>query len=638
MMVGVLIVAGLTLVLPRGERVRTDCFRGRGGVVPTRVAWAEVTRTDEALVVWIGRRLQKGELPRARGSAHPPESMFDDGGETVELALAPRRDDPTLYYHFIANPSNAFYQARRRDGSWRPMRPVSSRVLVESDRWGVEFVVPYASLDVATPADGDSWRANFAVLTDNWAGLSDYHDTHQFGTLSFGAGDRRATVESVGLDDSGGLRVTYVIPPHQRKGAIPHKPVGEAFSLALGDGDRRLGTYDVRLPDATADAVALDAYYYPGGKRLTIACRMPYFQKATVRVRRLADGKVVESRGPMNVPGILEVDPLSPGDYALEMSDGTASATCSFEVLGAELPRRVDGPYYSVVGSEKLSSEGLSFKKALPQRFTRLHGVGYIYDPSLPLYGARDLLFGEKGGKELYRLAYEAQMAVLLQGNGERVPADVENRPAFYAEAYRELKREFPYLRFSIHVDSSARAAEFAQACDVFEYAAPGCSYAHDLLTNLREAVSSMQSYAAGRPTILWLGAAFPDNGKWRTAEELNSAVRYCILKGVSGNVLHLGHGGVPSSNTRLWSWMRQCERAVNAWYPRWVEGEEIPLSVIADSGVECGLRAKDGHSVLLAVNLDKRERMLRFTDPRSARERIIKLPGCGSLVLQEDR
>jgi len=636
MMVGALIVAGMTFFLPRGERVRTDCFRGMDGIVPTRIAWAELTRTDESLVVWIGRRLSKGELPRARGSACPPESMFDDGGETVELALAPRRDDPTLYYHFIANPSNVLYQARRRDGSWHPVRSVSSRVLVEKDRWGVEFVVPYAALEVAPPMDGDTWRASFAVLTDSWTGLSDYHDTRQFGTLSFGAGERRATVESVGQDASGGLRVTYVIPPHRRQGAIPHKPVGEVFSLALADGESRLGTYDVRFPDATADAVALDGYYYPAGKRLSLAYRAPYFRKAKVRVRRLADGREIESCGPMDVPGVLEIDPLVPGDYALEMSDGSASATCSFEVLGGEPQRHAVDPFYAIVGSEKLPSEGLSFKKALPQRFTRSHGVGYIYDPSLPLYGARGLLAEEKGGKELYRLAYEAQMAVLLQRKGEPLPVGVKDRPAFYAEAYRELKRAFPHLRFSIHVDSAARAAEFAKACDVFEYAAPGCSYAHDLLTNLREAVTSMQSYAACRPTILWLGAAFPDNGKWRTAEELNSAVRYCILKGVSGNVLHLGHGGVPSSNTRLWSWMRQCERAVNAWYPEWTEGEEVLLPVIAEPGVECGLRSKDGRSVLIAVNLDKQERILRFTDPQSAKERIIRLPGCGSLVLKE--
>lgn len=632
MTIGLMLLAGVTLVLPRGERVRTDCFRDMSGVLPTRVAWAEVTRTDESLVVWVGRRLAKGEVPRARGSAYPPESMFAGGGETVELALAPSRDDSTLYYHFIANPSNALYQACRRDGSWRPTCPVSSRVLLESNRWGVEFVVPYAALGVARPEDGDSWRASFAVVTDNWTGLRDYHDTSQFGTLLFGAGERRATVESVGLDDSGSLRVTYVIPPRPRSGAIPHKPDGTAFSLTLADDGEGLGTFDVRLPDAVAGDVALDRYFYPASERLSIAYRAPYFRRATVRVRRLSDGRMVASRESMDVPGVLETGPLVPGDYVLEMSDGTVSADCSFEVLGEGKSANADGPFYPIIGSEKLPSAGVSFKKAIPQRFTRAHGVGYVYDPSLPLYGAKDLLSNASGGKTLYRLAYEAQMAVLLQRKGE--PEPVADRPAFYAEAYRELKRTFPHLRFSIHVDSPARAAEFAQACDVFEYAAPSCSYAHDLLTNLRASVASMQDLAAGRPTMLWLGAAYPDNGKWRTAEELNSAVRYCILKGVSGNVLHLGHGGVPESNARLWSWMRQCEQAVNAWYPDWIEGREVSLTAHADPGVEYGLRTKDGRSVLIAVNLDKCERTLRFEDPCSKGERTIRLPGCGSTVL----
>ena len=114
----------------------------------------------------------------------------------------------------------------------------------------------------------------------------------------------------------------------------------------------------------------------------------------------------------------------------------------------------------------------------------------------------------------------------------------------------------------------------------------------------------------------------------------VSGAVRYCILKGVSGNVLHLGHGGVPASNTRLWSWMRQCEQAVNAWYPDWIGGRETSLTAQADPGVEYGLRTKDGRRVLIAVNLDKRERTLRFEDSRSKVERTIRLPGCGSAVL----
>lgn len=637
MSVSFILLAGLTLALPGGERVRTDCFRGMGGVVPSRNAWAEVTRTDEALVVWVGRRLSKGELPRARGSGERPESMFADGGECVELALAPCKDDPSLYYHFIANPSNSLYEARRRDGSWRPYRPVSTRVVIEDGRWGVEFVVPYAALDVSPPEDGDRWRASFAVLTDSWAGVRDFHDTRQFGTLVFGPGQDRATVETVETDGSGFLRVTYVVPPRRLKGSMPHKPDGASFSLALSDGGRKLGAFDVHLADATAADVTLDRYYYPAMTRLAIAYRASSFRKATVGIRCLSTGEMIARCERAVVPGVFDCRPLPVGEYVLEISDGQAFAACQFEVCAGDAAPGGRRHWYPIVGSERLPSEGVSFKKAVPNRFTRSCGVGYVYDSDLPLYGAKELLSGESGDKTLFRLAYEAQMAVLLRSGRGKLPQRVPDGSKFYLDTYRELKRVFPHLRFSIHVDSPKRASEYAKACDVFEYAHPGCSYARDLLENLREAVAFMQSCAAGRPTMLWLGAAFPDNGKWRTAEELNTAVRYCVLKGVSGNVLHLGHGGIPRSNTRMWSYMEQCERAVNRWYSDWVEGKKISPEIHADPGIEHGTRVNGDRTVTIAVNLDKREQVMRLRLCRQGKERLIRLPGCGSVVLVED-
>ncbi len=98
--------------------------------------------------------------------------------------------------------------------------------------------------------------------------------------------------------------------------------------------------------------------------------------------------------------------------------------------------------------------------------------------------------------------------------------------------------------------------------------------------------------------------------------------------------MLHLGHGGVPETNTRLWSFMRGCERAANAWYADWVGGREVRVAASGESGIECGLRIRDGRSVLIAVNLCKEARTLRYTDPVRGEERVVWLPGCGSVVL----
>ena len=631
-------LAAVSLSLPKGEPVRTDCFREASGGFPSFVAGAELLRADDALEVKVWRRLADGERPKASGQANPPETMFEKGGDTVEVLIEPDDGKSGVYYHFIANPSNVLYRAKGRDASWNPAAPISSRPFFERNRWGVDFVLPYAALGVERPADGDVWRANFAAQACNWAAVSDFHVPAQFGRLVFGGEPPAARTESISRDADGTLHISFAIPPQRASGEIPHKTAGTDYDLRLQNGGQSVAAFAAHISGEDAAYLTLDRFYYPAGERFRLTYAVKDLGVSILRVRRLDGRGAPLEFANRPASGELELGPLESGDYAFEIDDGRAHTSCQFEVAASEVRKDAAAPHYPVFGSEYVPSEYCTVEGAVPHWFTRIPVTGYIHDRSKPIYGAADRLPAEPKEGCLYRLAYEAQMAVMLRDGKEGALEFAKDRPGFYADLYRQLKAAYPRHRFSIHVDNPTQAAAYAKACDVFEYAAPGCSYAHDLLTNLREAVSSMQSYAAGRPTILWLGAAFPDNGKWRTAEELNSAVRYCILKGVSGNVLHLGHGGVPSSNTRLWSWMRQCERAVNAWYPRWVEGEEIPLSVIADSGVECGLRAKDGHSVLLAVNLDKRERMLRFTDPRSARERIIKLPGCGSLVLQEDR
>ena len=133
------------------------------------------------------------------------------------------------------------------------------------------------------------------------------------------------------------------------------------------------------------------------------------------------------------------------------------------------------------------------------------------------------------------------------------------------------------------------------------------------------------------------LGGALPEKGSRRSADEANTAIRYCILRGVSGTVFHMGHGGVPESRTRLWSFLRGAERAVNAWYPAWATGTPVDVAAASEEGVEIGARKTSAGWILIAVNLDPHRRSFSFTDPSTGKRRTIRLTGFGSVVVAEN-
>ena len=632
-MTGLTILLAASLLLPENETVRTDCFLGKEGSMPSVVAGAELTRTATALVVRVRQRLPDGRRPQARGTAYPPESMFAGGGDTVEVALAPHADDPSAYYHFIANPSNELYLARGRDTSWRPSAPIAAQSFFEANGWGVDFTVPYAAFGLVPPEDGDVWRANFAVGACSWSGAADYHDPSRFGHLTFGGRPAAAFVESAERAEDGMLRVTFAIPPRTAAGGeIPHKGADETYDLELVAGRERLAGFRSFVASNEPGYLKMDRYYHPAGESLTVSYAAAGFVRGTVRVRRLDDSAPVAEFVDQAGSGAVGLGVLPPAEYALEVDDGCKRVSGQFEVLATAVAGADAGPHYPIVGSEKVTSAYCSFRPALPCHYVRTQPSGFLYDGVGPLRGAERLLAGGMDGRTIHRLGYETQLRALVR-NEDGVPTPVEDNPAFFAETYRTLKDAYPNLRFSIHVDSPARAEAYAAACDVFEYAHPLSSYAHDLPMRLRDGVAVAKRIGGSKPTFFWLGASVPENGRFRTAEELNLAIRYCVLQGLAGNVLHLGHGGVSPSNLRLWSFLRDCERAVNAWYPFWAEGEPADCCVNAEGDVIARFRTGAAGSVLLAVNFSRRERSFSYEDPASGVRTAARLPGYGSLA-----
>ena len=646
--------AALVLPLVRGAESRTGMFRADNGGVAAKFADASVTWTDDGLDVRIRRRLEPGETAGAIGTQADPASIFGGGGVTVEMLVAPHPDEPDVFYQFAANPSNVLYQARLFDTKWRPARPVTSRVFFGSEEWGATFHIPFGAFGERPVADGTEWKADFGCGRFDWAGVPTRHEPSAYGTLRFGRTPQRAYVENVTRGDDGFVHVTYAVRPGAGDAEIPHKALADA-SLSLSANGMSVAEIHFASDGADPDYLALDRYYYRPGEAIVYSAK-GFGAGSTVTVRRLADGQAVQSVL-SNGAGTLSGVRFAPGEYAFEIADAVQHTACQFEVadvagassltngsafgiasfdpkvLVADFGERKSLPFYPILGSA-LFRGSLGIRGALSLKYVTKPMTGYLVDPASLLPKAEAAFAqGQGRGVTLNRLAYEAQIKILVPGADGGVQT-VPSQGEFFLNAYRTLKGKFPDRIISLQTDSPSAVAELAPACDVLEFAGGG-SYGANPLLRIRSALDQARKAAGEKPVVFWLGGALPEKGARRSADEANAAVRYCILRGVSGNVFHMGHGGVPESRTRLWSFLRGAERAVNAWYPAWATGKPVDVAAVCEEGVEVGARkTTDGGWILIAVNLDPHRRSFVFADPSTGLRRTVRLTGFGSVVV----
>jgi len=561
----------VALALPEGRTVESGAFLGETFRPEVRASTVSLTWRPTELVIRLRRPLKPGERPKSCGTADRPESMFGGGGESMQVFLAPHPEEPGTFYQLAVNPSNVCYLAKGSDTTWRPARPIATRPYVAEGEWGVDFTVPFGAFGERPVKVGTRWRANF-LGGGMWSPTSYCHNPFDFGELVFG-------------------------------GAFPRVDAA---------------VREPRVKDGTL--FEPDRFYYPADTaRETV---VGPFAGKQVSLRRL-DGSPVDAT-------------LAPGEYALSVSDGERHVESQFEV---EKPGVVDVepdgtmPYYPVSGTADIGSR-LVLRGVFGS--VRWEEGDFLYDSSKPLCGAVETLSGQKELPVAFnRFAYEAQLGVRTRPG---VSGAVTKEPvpsAFYTRIYRQLKPRFPHRTFTLQIDYPVDMARFAEACDAIEISFPGCSYAADPLDGIAGAFDCIRHYVGEKPVVFWLGGALPDRAAHRTADELNTAIRYTILRGGVGNMLHLGHGGVPETRMRLWDFMRGVERRVNAWYPAWVRGIEADLGLEAENGVTAAARrTADGHLVL-AVNLSREPRRLSFSDPKTHGRRSVVLPGWGSVCLR---
>lgn len=624
-------------------------FRTNRGKLPPRRIDLEVTWRGAAVVVRLREFLAPGARPQAKGVAARPISMFACGDATIEVFVRPDPARPEDEYQISVNPSNLVYTARNHEPWAGFAKPCTTRPFFGADHWGVEFMLPFGAFGEAPPRQGESRDFEFAVGPYRWrSGLA-----LRYGRLVFGEPPAGVAVEAVSRTTNGVLHVTYAVDARFCTGERAHKGIRRddvGFDAAgVGTAPRIVLDYDGGDPSW----LELDRFYYAAGE-VAIAYRAKDFVHPQIALRNLATDALAFS-GRRAVDGTLTVAGLAPGEYAFEVEERGLRTSCQFEVVepSADVGDRqpvaqslrldrgvltVDAaqerarPIFLLTGSQDVSGP-IAFVSAFRSRYWRKAGrLYYRYDPSLPLFGAEANLAAWKHPLEIARLAYEAQIPVAVAADGADEAVPVADNVSFYAARLRELKARFKNRLFSVQVDRLEVVRDYAAVCDVLEFA---LSYGPNPLLSAKETFDRVEAAAQGRPLIAWVGASLPERGRYRTPDELNSLVRYAILRGAVGCVWHLGHGSVPQTNARLWSYLRGAERLVNAWYPDWVRGAPVDLGVVADPAVAVAARRTGAQTLILAVNLSPVSRTLTYVDPKTASIRRVTLTGFGSALVR---
>lgn len=328
---------------------------------------------------------------------------------------------------------------------------------------------------------------------------------------------------------------------------------------------------------------------------------------------------------------------LAPGRYVAEYEAGGKYTSCVFLVQDAPpAPQaalknkftidgsmvKLDGkPFYLFTTSEgKLKNYqyypdytyryGPGFRKnairrnGVPlQNFIRKPKTGHAFVKNLDARLEKFIQSQKKHQKSniVYLLAYEANMAVFLRQPDNSLLA--VDPPAHFKRIYTRMKQGMPEAKIAIHIDHLDRLEEFIDCCDIFEFASWNSSYhGTNLLQNLKQDLLSVRSQAKGKPVVMWLGGSIP-NPHCRTAEELRAGVYASILNGAAGNVIHMGHGGIPVSRTRFWSVLNSIPRDVESFYADLMTWKEV-----TDFKVPAGMDGKavispDGELLLVLLN-----------------------------------
>lgn len=212
------------------------------------VVW--IVRDEDALYVAARLPVPRGKLPKATTTQRDGQVWSDDA---LELFLAPGITGSD-YYQFIVNAAGAQWDSRGRDGSWDA--DWSTAAATGQDYWEAELRIPFASLGVMSPADGEVWRLNAAwdrqvptPLVASWVTVAGtLHAPESFGRLAFA--EETAVVQLTGPSDTLGGEVQF-------EGALKASiPTEAKLSIVRTDGDESVEVAVATAVHAGGDAVS----------------------------------------------------------------------------------------------------------------------------------------------------------------------------------------------------------------------------------------------------------------------------------------------------------------------------------------------------------------------------------------------
>ncbi|NPV45991.1 MAG: hypothetical protein HPY69_03460 [Armatimonadetes bacterium] len=160
------------------------------GTLASVPATARLIYDDQALCLGFTAYYGNKALPRGEERPRDGQVWQDDA---VEFLLDPGQTR-TRFYHFIVNCVGSLYDARGSDAGFEADLQV--KAASGDGSWTVEVALPFASLGVTAPREGDRWGATFCLdaasagrEVSSWADTGNrFESPERFGTLIFGRG------------------------------------------------------------------------------------------------------------------------------------------------------------------------------------------------------------------------------------------------------------------------------------------------------------------------------------------------------------------------------------------------------------------------------------------------------------------
>ena len=596
----------------------------------------------------------------------PDDDMALFGGEHIEFQLSPRGEKDRIYYHFAINPAGSLYHAKCQDTAWNPEN-FQYKITDFKDHRRYSIELPWQIFELnQMPPGGTVWKANFCrgakmknsnIEFSSWSGAASYHELMQMGELVFGAEAAPSIrffnnkIALHGIENNNDqyafqlVRNDQVLAGDNLNGIknidfhkeishqyIPLKNIDQLSFRLLKNNNIVWEKSAFKVPEADS-FMMLDKFEYQ--KNSTMKCRFAEFPGKLIIKN---DSKVFIQQNISAAAVVIPLENLPAGRYVAEykvdnryservffIAEKITSANSlvkkakltaknenllldgePFFLLGISGGSKTYFPYspgFNLQYGRGAVKNAFSYQVFPGKKFVRKPAVGYAFYHDWRQKAENHLQRQRKATTNYWRtLAYEANLKVFRTQKDGTLEYDPEGHK-IYGELYNMAKSIMPDSLFSIHVDNMTVLPDYINSCDIMEFSSWRSSYHYlNMLFYLENDFDYVRNNLGRKPIVMWLGGSIP-NSKVRSAEEIRAGVYYTVIKGGAGNIIHMGHGGIPAHRTRFWSMLSILQREVDSFYSDLQKAKPCKIDLPENFAGKAGITS-DGN--LLAVILNK--------------------------------